>query len=282
MKQIIKLLFVSIAFPPRKDPECIQTAKYLKYLSNIEGLDIQVLTACDPVINMPVDESMNDFSIRNSGIFKKRIIENRYLNFLLRKIGIEQFPDTKFTFCLGIRRFLKHNNIQSPDIVYARSYPISSLIAGYWASIYFNKPLIIHFSDPWTLSPLHSYSRSYQKRMKKWELKLIKHSNAVVFTSELTASNYGKKYPDYKKKIHVLPNVYDDADLLNTNEATDNKKLRLVYTGGIVGNRNPEPIFKAIKSLPEEMLDRFEFIIAGEADRSNRDLLVKFNHQSVR
>ncbi|MEQ9467742.1 MAG: glycosyltransferase [Ekhidna sp.] len=281
MKHRIKLLLVSIAFPPKKDPECIQTAKYLKYLSNTEELDIQVLTACDPVINMPVDMSMNSFSVRNSGVFKKKITENRYLNFLLRKIGIEQFPDTKFTFSWGIRRFLKNSKIQSPDVVYARSYPISSLIAGYWASIHFNKPLIIHFSDPWTLSPLHRHSLSYQRKMEEWELRLIKHASAIVFTSELTATNYRVRYPEYKERIHFLPNVYDDADLSLNESQLRNEKLKLVYTGGIVGNRNPEPIFKAISSLPEKMLDRFEFFIAGEADRDNRELLGKFNHQSV-
>ena len=34
------VLFVSIAFPPKNDPECLQTAKYFKYLVDTQKVNI--------------------------------------------------------------------------------------------------------------------------------------------------------------------------------------------------------------------------------------------------
>ena len=50
------LLFVSIAFPPKLDPECIQTSKYLKYLANLKNsFNIDVVTSAIPTLFMPFD-----------------------------------------------------------------------------------------------------------------------------------------------------------------------------------------------------------------------------------
>ena len=54
----MNILFVSIAFPPKNDPECIQSGRFFKYLSREKDFDIDVVTSKDPTLFMPVDDSL--------------------------------------------------------------------------------------------------------------------------------------------------------------------------------------------------------------------------------
>ncbi len=45
-----KILFVSLAFPPKADPEGLQTAKYFHYLQKHKDLQIDVVTSAIPTL----------------------------------------------------------------------------------------------------------------------------------------------------------------------------------------------------------------------------------------
>lgn len=275
----INLLFVSIAFPPKKDPECIQTARYFKYLSQNENLIIEVVTGKPPVLNMPLDTSLVKYDTGYQEKHEISIYENRYWNFLRRKLGIYFKPDTKWRFYKNIASSLKTRSVAAPDIIYSRSYPLSSAFAAHCFAKKFQKPWIMHLSDPWLYSPLHNYSRRERAYIEKWEDVFFQDATLVTFTSELTVEKYQNAYPRYAHKFQFLPNVYDDEDASLQSKIAFGKRIRVVYTGGIIGDRNPLPLFRALEMLSSDERDWFEFIFVGDADRSNRQLLenVKFS-----
>lgn len=280
---MVKTLFVGIAYPPKRDPECIQTGRLLKYLSKSENIELEVITAKPPVMNMPTDDTLKNFDIKSSEIYEKLIRENRYVNYIKSKIGILPFPDLKAPFWRGIKDFAIRNNIKRPDIIYTRAYPVSSVLAGYHLSIHFDVPLIVHFSDPWLLSPLHHYPQSEKEKIKKTELEIFTRASAITFTSKMTQEIYMKEYPEMADKSFLQPNVFDDDSVSGkTADKPMEDKLRIVYTGGIVGNRNPKSIIKAINQLSGKERENIEFLIAGDADRPNRQLLKELNHPQIK
>ena len=54
----MKTLLISIAFPPKCDPESLQVAKYCKYLKNEKEIQLEVITSKDPTLFMETDAAL--------------------------------------------------------------------------------------------------------------------------------------------------------------------------------------------------------------------------------
>lgn len=274
----MEVLLTSIAFPPKRDPECLQTAKYFKGLVG-EGLDIRVVTSSSPTLFMPNDPSLNKYDQGWKQKIEIPIFENRYSNFLLRKLlkdGID-FPDSKFTFYWQWKKVIRKLNA-IPDIIYSRSFPLSSAILGYKLSKYFKRPWVMHLSDPWLYSPLHHFFGRQQKFHQKWEIKCFDAADAICFTSTKTIELYKNYYPSYAGKFHFFPNVYEGSG--QEQRVAKGEKLRIIYTGGLVGDRNVQPLINALQLIKDDNLLRdIEIIFAGALDRKNAEIFrsIKFS-----
>ncbi len=268
------LLFVSIAFPPKRDPECIQTARYFIYLSRlVSDFNIDVVTSRSPTLYMPDDNSLASYDQGYRQIIKLKIAENRYLNALLnRTIPVtNQLPDSKFSFFWQWQQVTKKLN-KKPDIIYSRSYPLSSALMALNLKQYYKVPWIMHLSDPWADSPLHDYKSYARKKNERWEKTCFTTADKICLTSAETISFYSGKYPQLKHKFVLCPNVYDPEDIAGHTPGL-NKKLTFVYTGGLANTRSIVPLLEALTEVcteNHELLNNCEFIIAGEADAKNR------------
>lgn len=267
------LLFVSIAFPPKNDPECLQTSKYFKYLVRDPRLSITVVTSAIPTLNMDVDTALEKFAIG----FKQQITipvwETKLTNFILRKIlpgGID-YPDSKFSFHWQAKRVIRKVQ-KKPDVIYSRSNPLSSALLAYKLKQYYQVPWIMHLSDPWVGSPVHAYRGRQLLFHQQWERECIRQAEVVALTSEATIEFYGKRYPQHAHKFKFFPNVYDPDDI-QANPIKCEKKLKLVYTGGLSGQRSPEFFIRACEELFKEdrtIVEKFEAVFAGPMDRVNK------------
>ena len=279
----MKILLVSIAFPPKLDPECIQTAKYFKYLSQNENLTFQVITSDTPTLFMPVDENLNSFD-GVAQIIKVPIYENRYSNVLLRKLNLPLIdkPDSKFSFHHQWKRVLKA--VKKPDVIYSRAYPLSSAFMASKLAKYYGVPWVMHLSDPWTQSPYFDFSKKLMRFHKKKERELFEQAYAISFTSQKTVSTYKNCYKEYTDKFLYYPNVYD-PDLMNNDSISFNGKLRFVYTGGLAGKRSALTLLNSLKALRKshaDVLDKCEFIFAGDVDRHNLKFFNDFIDPSIK
>lgn len=149
----MKVLLISIAFPPKRDPESLQVARYCKYLNVINNLDLGVITSKTPTLFMEEDETLIHYTNGIKIIKELRIYENKYLNFIIRKINPSWmlYPDSKFSFWWQYKNVLSHVK-EKPDILYSRSYPISSTLLALELKKKINVPWILHLSDrsaPW-------------------------------------------------------------------------------------------------------------------------------------
>ena len=117
---------------------------------------------------------------------------------------------------------------------------------------------------------------------EQFEKECFANADKICLTSHQTISFYKNKYPEFAGKFEYYPNVYDPADILPKNNIERNKKLRIVYTGGIAGTRSPEPFLKAVVSLPASVKEQVEIIFSGIADRKNKAILDHYKDPCIK
>ncbi len=264
-----KLLFVSIAFPPKSDPECIQTGRYYNALKSTNSFDIQVLTSSSPTLFMGEDESLSKYLTANDTIVNIKINEWKLVNWFLRKVvpdGID-WPDSKFFFHKKWKQAAR--KVDKPAVIYSRSFPLSSTIMAYKLASHFKVPWVLHLSDPWSISPIHTRSKKNQAYQQKWEVKCFEKASCICLTSEATIKAYQKLYPELTNKFTLVPNV--PFEHKNNRPVDFSNKLKITYTGGLAGLRSPRIFIEALETLIKNNSDfenRLEIIFAGNIDRS--------------
>ncbi len=267
------VLLVSIGFPPKNDPESIQTGKYFKYLRQNENYSYEVLTSKLPTLFMPYDPDLEHFIEGFDDIQFISVPETKLTNFALRKIKFPWIgqPDSKFFFHRHWRSGYK-NLKRKPDIIYSRSNPVSSTLCALRLQETLNVPWVLHMSDPWSLSPLHQYNQRQLAYHREMEKVCLDKASVVCFTSAQTIDMYTEHYPQLKDKFVWMPNVYDETDVSQVKLSWD--KLRLVYTGGLTSDRSAKYLISALEVIHQEdpdLLTPLEAIFAGDMDRPNRE-----------
>ncbi len=278
------ILFVSIAFPPKFDSEGLQVAKYFKYFRNeCDGrLDIDVVTSAVPTLFMPVDASLKKVDNGYRQKIEIKIPENKYINFLLKKIDplLVLRPDSKFRFFKQWKKVVRELQ-NKPSIIYSRSYPISSAIMAMRLKDHYNIPWIMHVSDPWADDPVANLKGKTKELNESLEKECFSKADKICLTSHQTINYFKTKYPEHEHKLEYFPNVYDAADITDIDQPA-NSKLRILHSGGLAGIRSPEPILKAVTLLPASTKENLEILFAGIVDRRNRSLLDKYKDPCIR
>ncbi|MBS2034795.1 hypothetical protein JST97_07400 [bacterium] len=278
---------MSIAFPPKFDSEGLQVSKYLKYLIGECGpeLPIDVVTSRVPTLNMPFDASLAPSAQGLRQRVELPIFENKYTNFLLRKLwpSLAYSPDSKFTFHHQWWRAARQLR-STPGLIYSRSFPASSALMALKLKRHFKVPWLFHLSDPWADSPHIEYgsqrARQYNQQLERM---CFEAADVICLTSHRTIQYYQKKYADLNKRFEFYPNVYDPEDVVAPTSFSNQgrTKLRLVHTGGLAGSRSPEPFLRALSMLETKYKERLEVIFAGHVDRQNRAILSKYAESGV-
>ena len=182
------LLFVSIAFPPKRDSEGLQVAKYFKYFAKSEKYNIDVVTSSNPTLFMPVDESLKKYTSGVRQLIEISFFESKILNFIIRKLFPEQLtmPDSKHRFYNNWKKVVSTLS-SPPDIIYSRSFPLSSTVMAYHLQKHYSVPWVLHLSDPWTLPNslrFPNLTTGSIKWNKDMEIKCIDAASLVTFTSQ--------------------------------------------------------------------------------------------------
>lgn len=270
----LKVLLVSLAFPPKQDAEVLQTAKLHKYLSVCPKTDMHVVTSAETArlsaLRAPQIHT-------EDGVTRFDLYANRYLTHALLRFlpALASRPDIK-RMALSQVSAICGALPWCPDIVLSRSYPISSALLGQEIADYFDVPWIMQLSDPWSLSPLHppGYALDWNRQRER---AAFARAALVTFTSTRTLANYARLYPFAADRLRYYPNMFD-PDQNRPNPWSREETFKIVYTGTLGGSRRPDMFCDAI----EAFLDRVpqarstvKFVIAGHADRAVRATLAR-------
>ncbi|HYG01139.1 MAG TPA: hypothetical protein VD927_01785, partial [Chryseosolibacter sp.] len=235
---MLNILLVSIAAPPKSDPESLQVGRYMKYLTQA-GCSIELVTTANPTLYMEPDEALKKYNTAKK-VHEHSLFEFRYLNAFINRYlpALNQYPDPKWSF-----RFFEIDQFSKPDIIYSRSYPISSTLLALKFKKQFNVPWILHLSDPWAFSyegdsPATNFKTFPRRWNKKKESECFELADRISLTSVKTVDVYKKAYPKYAHKFLLTPNVFDE-ETISRSPVSFSDKLLILYTGGFGQKRSP-------------------------------------------
>lgn len=245
-KAMKKVLFISYFFPPIRSVESTVAINSIRYLS--ENGWTPFVVASKNSKKFGVDPSTIRLIPPDLDIVRTRSWENIITRVINRLDFITDATAGWWPFGLAVAKRV----VQSGDItaVISRANPITShLIAHKLTRKLFPRlPWVALFGDPWTQNP---YARATNPLTKRWreniEQRIITDADAVIVTTQLTKQLLVGKF-GHSDKIHVLPNVYDPAEmssyLLQSPSASG--PLTITYAGTLYGLRSPEPLFQAL------------------------------------
>jgi glycosyltransferase involved in cell wall biosynthesis len=281
----LNVLFVSIAFPPKSDPEALQAARYFKYLVRQPGLSIDVVTSRNPTLWMPTDEQLRVYASGVRQHIDVPIFEPRLASVALLKLfpSYVNLPDMRQSFHWQWRRVTRALQ-RRPDLIYTRSFPLSSTIMGQRLARHYGVPWIMHLSDPWTESAIMNFtgvSRLYNLRAQS---ECFEQAAAITLASPRMVDFYRSRFPRLAGKFHLAPNVYDPDDVV-TPAPRGPGPLRLVYTGSLRDGRSIRHLLAILEwcaARAPEALKNLSVELAGSLDSSERELLAANRFPFVR
>jgi len=276
-----RVLLVSIAFPPKSDPEALQTAKYFHQLCQLGDIEIDVVTSKLPTLNMPRDELLAPYAKGVKQLIQIPLRENKYVNYIRARLGLSSvvFPDSKQSFHKQHLKVISQLN-DRPDLIYSRSDPKSSTIMAFRLQEALGVPWILHMSDPWADCPIQKMSGHQYDLHNKWEAKCFAAATLISLTSQPTIEFYQKKYPEFSGKFRFFPNVFDEGLGKRDANIKPSNKLRIISTGGLAGLRSPEFLLKPLLHLYQDspaIAERIEVVFAGDADSVNRAIFARYS-----
>jgi len=279
----INVLWVSIAFPPKNDPEALQVAKCMKYLTRFTDLAVDVVTSADPTLWMSVDPALSRYAEGCRQRVEVPIFEPRLLSIALVKFAWSwiMLPDSRLTFHLRWRSVVKAL-AHRPDVIVSRSFPLSATIMAEKLKRHYRVPWVLHLTDPWIDSPIIRFtglSREYNRRA---QARCFTAADRISLASPRMVDFYRRRYPEFASKFVLFPNVYDRDDVPQASERAPGGALRVNYTGSLTGERSIGPFLEALKRLPGQELERINVTIAGPMDSGNRALIHRAALPNVR
>ncbi len=136
-----------------------------------------------------------------------------------------------------------------PDVIFATSPPMTSLIAAEKLARRAGIPWVAEFRDMWTDNPYYEYSLPRLLIERAWEQRVLSRASAIVTVSPTWQPKLQKKYG---RPTIVAMNGYDVADFPEAIPAQPETTgpLKIVYTGHIYhGHRDPSLLFEALRAI---------------------------------
>lgn len=151
------------------------------------------------------------------------------------------------------------------DLIYSSCPAYSVNLIPLFTSFFTRKfNWVAEFRDPWTKrsKPYFFASRFSNWLEERWEAMVMKRSREVVVVNEAIKGDFIERYPQYKNKINVFYNGYDEDELFGLTcdiLGGESKKVTILHAGSLYHGRDPRLILRPIAELiHEDMLKRDE------------------------
>jgi glycosyltransferase involved in cell wall biosynthesis len=157
-----------------------------------------------------------------------------------------------------------------PDVIYATSPPVTSLIAADRLSRKHNIPWVAEFRDLWSDHPYYEYSNVRRFFERRWDQQVLTRASAIVTVSPIWQPRLAARYG---RKAITAMNGFVVEDFPETPPVAPETSgpLRIVYTGHIYhGHRDPTPLFQALRRIGATPSDVVVEFVGSEVEGVRR------------
>lgn len=257
-----RILFIAPSSYPLNGPEAYVNAKVIKTLSEAgHVLDVISLKSIRRDRHYPPEEDDKYFNKVNSiNVVKINTGKNlstlyNHLLCYLKTGFVYKGSDWAYKAIIICKKLIKINNY---DYVYTYDYP--SEIVGLYIAKKYNIKWVATWNDPYTMSKYPPpYGIGLHAKLNSNRLNLIseigKYTYKNVFPSE-RLKNYMLSYMSNMKADSCLicPHIVLEDQIQNKKHDYTNT-LRIVHSGSIGKERNPENFFKALRNITSKVDD---------------------------
>ncbi len=139
----------------------------------------------------------------------------------------------------------------TPDVFYGRAWPHASMVPAYWLAKRYQRPLMLHFSDPF---PAPNENLVFDDDFFRGLQKMVDAAGAITFTNNETVA-YQRKYLNFDlPKAHVLNHVSPEPVIFGS----PGQAGCFYHVGGVGPSRSPIPLLKGfalhLSSYPNSRL----------------------------
>lgn len=198
----------------------------------------------------------------------------RFFRFLRIALFLPIYPMIYPAFAIKYKnmaiKIVEKNNI---DLVVAEYIPIEALFAGEKVKTLFPNILFqVYVVDTFTQSPNAINYKLIGKVSKKWENRMIRHSDNYFYISSFDSYYQTGEYRSFENKMNSIgfPLVQNNCVPIRKRQNT----IHLLYTGSWGGERNPEKIFCAIENM--RITDKIQFMYCGKENATSKEMIKKF------
>ncbi|MGD9587792.1 MAG: glycosyltransferase [Pyrinomonadaceae bacterium] len=278
----MRMIAISLAYPPLAYPRSIQVARLLKYA----GIETALFCADEPDAraDATIEEEPDKFleycervPVRQSGLSRwiDRLSYRFYkAHWKKRNLTPDPYLGWKGDVLSSVGEFISTVEFR-PDIIVSFAQPFTDHLIGMELKRRYGLPWLAHFSDPWVDNPFSPYDEQAKKHNLELERAVVEAADLLVFTSNETVDLVFSKYPDQlRDKARVLPQCFDGARFGNSGRGPGGEIL-IRYLGNFYGNRTAGPLISALERLcrldAESIRNvRFELVGPGNAEEVGR------------
>ncbi len=265
------ILLVSYYFPPMGMGGVQRAAKTAKYLAR-SGWHVTVLTSKGEDLPLCDESMINDLPsdveiigvhdpaaiTRKSGSSTDYILKSGS-GFLQRLVRV---PDAKALWSSNAaERAASLVREKSINYVMTTSPPPSVHKIGLKLKKEFDIKWLTDFRDPWFADELEPLTPFHAKIRDRLEADIISTADVVTSVTSSHCKDLIKRFPEYKSKIHHIPNGFDPEDFEALTESNPSK-LIFAHCGTLCSRYSAEAFFSGLEKLvadEKDIADKMEF-----------------------
>jgi glycosyltransferase involved in cell wall biosynthesis len=270
----LRILCISPYFVPLADPEAFCGAKLANSLIH-NGLDIEIIYMENS--KRRHDSSSVWMDLKNASYCVKEPEERNISHSIIS--GIKYGTTKSATRVAAAIKMATDMHEKKPfDVIYSRSLPMYSHVAGYWCSQRLKLPWIVNINDTWDvhLAPIEydeKVSIVYKAISRIWLKKTINRAAMVMYPSS-RLRDFHIRLTNIDHKNAIVPHI----GYANNEQKDDIKKFRLVHAGLISAKsslRNPKVFLNGLRLFLDNnpgAMKMTEMVFVGTKDQSTIDL----------
>lgn len=295
------VLFISYSFPPYSGVGSVIASQTVKYLPKF-GWNPIVLTATEreyrsqvvknyfPPDNLEIHRVASikqpaiadGLKTRNNAALvtatSKTSISIRIKSVVRWIASFVVNPDAHFLWIpFAVYRGLKIIKRQNIKVIYARLHPASSVMVGYYLNRLTGLPLVVEFSDYWTLRGHYPWKSAVQKKIQRRQEKKVIEA-ATFVTTGFDDALYREFYPEYREKFKLMMLGFDEDDF-KVRPFPKPEEYIISHIGKIRGEQYPmEPFLSAVKA---SKIPNLKVRLIGDIDDDCKKLISKLQLNNV-
>jgi glycosyltransferase involved in cell wall biosynthesis len=272
----MKILIITIAFPPHNSPGALRLYAWAKYWSRV-GHQVTVLTTkkniSQAALTFPGEKiSPNLFKIQEvwadvrptstSVNIQKNHLPGGFKRFISQKINmlhenIRNFLGPLYDFYLPylplfINAGRRLGEKEKFDVIISTYSPATCHLAAHRLKKKLQTPWVADYRDFWSEGEF-GWGKWPCNVIGSWlEKKTIQTADLIIAVADPMRQELVRRY---NVPTVTVENGFDpeDYNFLDPEKLyPDDGKIRFVYTGAVYGNRNPAPFFSAVQELIRE------------------------------